>query len=301
MAFRFRRDEAVAAAVRRIVRERIDKAVWALQRNATEFPEAIHDARKRFKEVRSVLRLVRTPLGERYAAENRWYRDAGRALAAAREAQVALSTWEALLQGSPELHRLPETAAIRERLAARLCATREGATAETESARLQLLETLPLARERAGEWPLQDIGFGEILAGMRHTYRAGRRHLDRARESGDDLLVHEWRKRVKDLWHHTRMLVPVCKEVLQAREKQLKRLAEWLGSDHDLVVFSELARRDPDLFGSHAFRCELARRIGARQHKLRRQAYHLGGQLYADTPKAYGARLKALWERWQPS
>lgn len=285
--------------MRRIAQERIDKAVRALERAGGSSPEAIHDARKRFKELRAVLRLARVPLGDRYRSENLWYRDAGRALSAAREAQATLATWDALLERFPDLHAEPEAAAVAGRLAERLGSLSDGAAPATEAARGRLLEALPEARARVASWPLEGAGFDDLAPGLRRTYRQGRRGLQQAHGTGDDASFHEWRKRAKDLWYHTKMLSPVWPQVMRARRKQLAVLAERLGDDHDLVILRQVVGEEPTLFGREAFRAELAGRIAMRQQRLRLQAYRLGRQLYAERPKAYARRLGAHWESWR--
>ena len=86
MAFRLKRRESVADGVRRIVRRQIDDALDNLQSRADE---AVHDARKCFKRVRAVLRLVGDGLGnEAYDRENACFRDAGRPLTEVRDAEA---------------------------------------------------------------------------------------------------------------------------------------------------------------------------------------------------------------------
>jgi CHAD domain-containing protein len=59
--------------------------------------EAVHEARKDMKKLRSVLRLVRPVIGDSvYRQENRRFRDAGRILSDARDAKVRSTTLEQL-------------------------------------------------------------------------------------------------------------------------------------------------------------------------------------------------------------
>ena len=55
----------------------------------------MHQARKRFKELRALLRLVREPLGARFKLDNRRLRDVGRRLAESRDAAAMLESWDA--------------------------------------------------------------------------------------------------------------------------------------------------------------------------------------------------------------
>lgn len=297
MAFRFRKNESLPDGLRRIARERVDKAIEALH-GADGSGEGIHDARKRFKEIRALLRLAKDVLGPSYDREKAWYRDARRALSASRESQVALKTWEALLGRFPELETTPAGARVRQRLEARLEGMRENAAPLAAEARRRLLESLPAARGRIADWPLADAAFADLAAGMRRTYRQGRRGLRNARGSGDDALWHEWRKRTQDLWYQTRLLRPVWPDGLRDREKRLKRLSGLLGDDHDLAVFRALLGREPELFGHPDFRDRLDERIATRQHQLRTRAYREGSGLWDDKPKDYAHRIEVCWNAW---
>jgi len=297
MAFHFRKDEPLPDGLRRIARERIDKAIEALQ-VADESVEGIHDARKKFKEIRALLRLARGLLGASYDCEKAWYRDARRSLSAPRESQVALTTWEALLRRFPELETTPAGAQIRHRLEARLEAMGENAVRQAAEARQHLLESLPVARGRIADWPLESAAFEDLAGGMRRTYRQGRRGMRKAHGSDDDALWHEWRKRAQDLWYQTRLLRPVWPDHMRDREKRLKGLSGLLGDDHDLVVFRALLGREPELFGHPAFRAQLDERIATRQHQLRTRAYSEGHGLWEDKPKDYARRIEARWKAW---
>ena len=82
MSFQLKRSERVPDGVRRIVRERIDRAVKALDDNNGKVSDArIHEARRQLKEVRATLRLVRNDLGASvFGRGNRTFRDVARLL-----------------------------------------------------------------------------------------------------------------------------------------------------------------------------------------------------------------------------
>ena len=81
------------------MRKEIDAALGELtgdHRGARD--EAVHEARKSLKKVRAVLRLVRPVVGEKgYRRENTCFRDAGRPLSVARDAQILVQTVEQLI------------------------------------------------------------------------------------------------------------------------------------------------------------------------------------------------------------
>lgn len=298
MAYRFRKRESVVGAVQRLVRECIDKAVVQLNHTGKARYEGVHEARKRFKEIRAVLRLVRSGLGDQFAVENRWYRDAGRTLAEAREAQAALETWEKLLNRFPEIRSWTEAGVVATRLKRRLQCL-DDTHAGAEIARRDILGALPAARKRVARWPLEGTDFDVIRDGVARTYRQGRRSGRVAYARHNDLLFHEWRKRVKDLWYHTKLLTPIWHDAMDVRQTCLKELSDRLGDDHDLVVFAQHMAEQQRLFGTKSFCEELGARIVIRQQELRAQARELGGLLYAETAGAYARRIEAYWRSWR--
>src|SRR5687768_13559042 len=75
-----------------MARETIDLAIAHL----TDSTPDIHEARKRFKETRAVLRLGRFTLDGDFASLSRRFRDAARQLAATREADALIEIAETL-------------------------------------------------------------------------------------------------------------------------------------------------------------------------------------------------------------
>ncbi|HYW75841.1 MAG TPA: CHAD domain-containing protein [Gammaproteobacteria bacterium] len=299
MAYRYSRQEPVSRGTRRIVRERLQEAIEQLGLEGDQMHEGIHEARKRFKEIRAVLRLARAELGDRYRVENRWYRDAGRALSAVRDAQAALETWDKLCSRFPQLCIHGRAEAVARRLKSRLGQV-GGDQGEIETPRTAIRQALPAAHERVERWPIEAAGFDALREGAKRVYKQGRRNMRDAYESGDSLHFHEWRKRVKDLWYHTKLLRPVWHDAMKMRETGLKQLSDMLGDDHDLVVFAQLIEKRPGMFGPQEFRSELNQCIAVRQQELRADACWLGHRLYAERPKAYVERIEAYWRLWRP-
>lgn len=299
MAYHYRRHEPVSRGTRRIVRERLTKAIEQLDLDGERLHEGIHEARKRFKEIRAVLRLARAGLGDRYHVENRWYRDAGRALAEARNAQAAVETWEKLRSRFPDLCNQRGAADVARQLEASLRSAGAGEKS-VRAPRDSVREALPAAYERITRWPVRGAGFEALREGAKRIYRQGRRSMREAYASDDALQFHEWRKRAKDLWYHTRLLGPIWRDEMKLRAIRLEELSDTLGDDHDLVVFTQLVQDRPRMFGPRDFRTELSSCIALRQQELRADAYRLGQLLYAERPESYVSRIEAYWRLWRP-
>jgi CHAD domain-containing protein len=114
------------------------------------------------------------------------------------------------------------------------------------------------------------------------TYRSGRRAFARAEDEPTTEHLHEWRKRVKDLWYQQRLLKRAWPGVMKALAAEAKSLSKLLGSDHDLAVLAaELP--DDDV---------LRPLIADRRAELQDEAWTLGRRLYAESPKAFRKRLR---------
>ena len=77
MPYRFKRKQKVPQAVRRMVAEQTARAARELSGDNPDIHDGIHNARKCFKKIRSLLRLVRHAIDDdTYKAENRWFQEA---------------------------------------------------------------------------------------------------------------------------------------------------------------------------------------------------------------------------------
>lgn len=292
-AFRLRPDEPVADGIRRVALGRTDSALEHLQATADEgaTAAAVHDARKDLKKLRSTLRLVRDELGdELYRRENTRFRDAGRALAGARDAEVKLATLDALAERFEG--EFPNEAA--RPLVEALARERETLTCELESdsrdgPRALAARQIAAGRSQIADWPLGDGAWALAEPGLRRAYRRGRRRFADVRAEPSDENVHEWRKRVKDLWYHLRLLRDRSSEVTDGAIAEADDLSDLLGEHHDLAVLADdLAARDPSPDGGLGL---LAKLIARRQQELLGDAVELGARVYAEKPKAFTKRL----------
>ena len=104
--------------------------------------------------------------------------------------------------------------------------------------------------------------------------------------------MHEWRKRVKDLWYESRLLADVCGPSIAGQAKDAHALADLLGDEHDLAILDQrLARGVPAPVDVDGVR-EL---IAHRRDELRAEALRIGARVYAEKPKAFRRRMRRVW------
>jgi CHAD domain-containing protein len=296
MAFELKQNEQIPNAVRRLVCKRIDKALETLDGKAhTLSDRSIHDARRRFKEIRGTLRLVRDELGEKtFRRENRTYRDAGRPLSMVRDAKVLLETLDGLIEhfqgrAHPEnLERLRRILVEKRRLTRKQVLRRDGAVP-------RITKDLRAARKRVKDWPLQRRGWKAIRGGIERVYAQARQVMKRALAVASDENFHEWRKRAKDLRYELELLGPTWPEMIEPLAAQAHRLTDLLGNDHDLCVLRVVIAEDvaPDDAVDKELLFAL---IDERRATLQKQAVELGLKLYAEGAREFVRRLKGYWK-----
>jgi CHAD domain-containing protein len=298
MPFRVQPDESGSEAVRRIAREQLGKIRDEVGVPPPQRDEAVHDARKRFKKLRALLKLVRDEVPRKtYRRENTCFRDTARPLSEVRDARVLVETLDELRRRFPEapkaeLRRARGALLRRQEETARRVLDEEGTLAAVADAARQ-------ARKRVKDWAPGAGDWSVLKGGLRRTYRQGLAALAAVHSASTDANLHEWRKRVKDLWYQLEILEPTHPDVLGELAKRAHELADHLGDDHDLVVLGQTIH---DVFrseGDGAPGGEWSRLIQRRRGELQQEALRLGEELYRDRPKDFVRRLKGYWKAWR--
>jgi CHAD domain-containing protein len=322
MRFELTPTEHPGNGLRRVAKALVADAVAQLDDPGVPADEAVHEARKDMKKLRGLLRLVRHAAPALYRAENKAFRDAAAHLSDVRDADVALETFDLVLQRAqpdskpgadfapaatpPRLLDEAEPTALdelRATLAEFRDETRQGAddvNTRVEGFRARLLD----ARERIPDWQLPatkdpEHHFALLGPGLQKTYKRGRKAMAKAYEDPSVESFHEWRKRTKYLGYHLRLLRPGWPSLLKAQQKEVKQLQSLLGDDHDLAVLGEiltdLFKDKPTASGAYEAQLALQREMHRQSQLLRRHARRLGELLYAERPKALRRRLRAYW------
>ena len=296
MGFEFKKKQSVRQAVKRLGCRSLEKTVRALSH--CKGLEAVHDARKDLKQLRALLRLVRSAMPKsRYRRTSEKLQEAARMLSAARDAHVKVSALAALV------HRFqPEAArhAFRKikHLLAEDCRRQQAELSKTKtlSRSVNLLKKLS---HDPGYFRLKGSGWSAIGPGLKSTYRKGRRLHRRAERRRTAECFHEWRKRVKDLFYQIGLLRPLWLEQMTAAESELKQLGECLGDYHDLFLLTE--PRALKRFRKQARQEVEALKVlvDERQSQLRRKAVALGARFYQEKPSVFCKRIEQYWKRWR--
>lgn len=286
--------------VRRVALECLDDAIDRLRQTDVDhddIAEDVHEARKRAKETRGLVRLIRPALGGAYAPINAEVRNGARELSSLRDVHALLDTVEDLassLDGS--IDDLGQVAGHL-RVAASAATHGVGGDDPRIAVARARMETARTMVDTLGG----TVDVEAMARGVAKTAKRGRSGWKAVRRSATDEQAHEWRKRVKYLWYQARLLEPADPDGIGPLVEDLDNLSDLLGDEHDLTVLVEHLERTA---GTAAVRdvdverlIELAR---GRQSRLRSAALQIGEQVYGSAVDAIVERLVGPWSGGRP-
>ncbi|MGJ3238447.1 MAG: CHAD domain-containing protein [Anaerolineae bacterium] len=291
MSYQWDLEEKLAEGITRIIDEQIDDALAQLTDEGNDRDEAIHSARKSFKKIRAVLRLVRDQIGDTiYREQNELYRDLGRALAPMRDAYVRVMLINKLIDTLEADHLRSSAETMRAELVADYENTR---TTFWQSATTQeVIDRLTDERDTIHDMPLnKKKAFKVFKKGVKRIHKQGQDEMEIAYQNVPSAVeFHQWRKRVKYLWYHLRILKPYNPDTIADLIDQLDQLGDLLGSAHDFAVLYNTLVEHPetqDGAGRH-----LLALLDQQRGELEQQAYELGEAIYHKRTKHFIKQIK---------
>ena len=277
------------AAVRDLLLVHIDAVSSRLELGQAMTTIDVHEARKSIKRARAVLKLLRPSLAATGAARSkRALRDAGRALAAARDAKVIADRFDEVLR----------RAGIARSAVRSLAKNLPPASAALPSDPVLALTGLAAARKRLARASLPATNWTPLGAGIRSIYKSGRQLVPGRADTVSVEAMHEWRKQVKSYWHALEIFAPVRPTQIRRTIGSARRLADSLGEEHDLALLADHLR-DAATENQGEPVTELLDAIEQRRWRLRRRAIKIGAALYAETPAVMEKLLRRHWQQWR--
>lgn len=258
-----------------------------------DIPDAtvVHDVRKALKHWRAMMRLVAPVVGKEAEEMRLQARDLGRQIAAARDGRAAQEAFSDVLKEAGAL--LPERtrAAVAELLARRRAGAE--ATGMTAAARANVTAMWKRAAAAIERWPLANFNHAEAARQLGTSYRRVCKAIPGDWSTANPDALHKLRRRVIEHRYQLEIAEPLWPKVLRVWVNEAQRLRERLGCHHDLAVLQHLAGPGQPL---SQWASQLVPLIAARQAAHAAGARRLAGRLFAETPKAFLARMTALWE-----
>jgi CHAD domain-containing protein len=313
MPFQVEARETLREAILRTRNERLDRAIAALQSKPEPSPEAIHDARREFKRLRSLVRLGRGSMDKLVRnREDQALRNAGRALAQSRDASALLETIETVFGNlTPEDRKSRRISPEGQKLLQQICQELRKDACRTLDP-MEIKATVKLLRDMKRRiWlptlPSPEDWYATVGEGLQRTYRQGRELFAVSQSIGllnaSDELWHETRKRTKTLGYQLRFLRKIWPGTLNAIAEQLEELSERLGEDHDLALvrlrLTQIALPEAEFEPFSIARLNLIRAIDRRRRRLQNEALRKSQLVYLEQPRRFLKRIHCYWECWQ--
>ena len=291
MAYQIDPHAPLGREVSRLTADGINEALarLAVLSDGGDFESEIHEVRKRCKELRAIVRLIRPGLTKSYGRFNICIRDAARELADLRDAHVVLTTIEQVDVAGDETTAM-QLERIREHR--EIVATEALASLTNGRRRLsRASRNLSEAGRISGSWNIRD-GFEPLAAGIDATYHKARNGHARILKTNDDDDLHEWRKSIKDLWYQIRLIELNAPSVLGPLAATLDTLSELLGDDHDRSLLIERVSSDKKRYGGKSAIRPAIRLVRDQQMAMRTTALRLGATVLAEDEAAFGLRIR---------
>lgn len=264
----------------------------------TDLASSVHEARRAIKRARALLRLVDPWPGNSHIECT--LRDASRALAVLRDADVMVLTAGNIREGSGAaepnvvpLHLLESLQKERVRYF-----TESGSTNGPLRAADDLLRSAAVKIEEskapeltAGHQPTASSGREFLRLGIGASYASVRARSDpTAGEGPEDERSHKLRKRVKDLRYQLEFL-DTGQPKLGRLVMDLHHLTDLLGDRNDLATLSAYTA-SADVLGEIE-RAALTTHVEGLKQALGAQAAALSARLFEEEPDSFVARIEA--------
>jgi len=299
MPFRIDPNKPFDDEIRRAGLELIEEAITSLRDQPSGRHEAVHDARKRFKRLRALYRLVARAAPDFSKEENARFRDIARSLAFAREATALVETVEYL-----ETFAASTTQGKALRSIATVLRKRRDHAIEHEAGLNEAIAAAIAGCEEARK-KLKAVSLPDELKVVTRLVKTGwakqrkraRKALADCHEQADVEHFHELRKAGQAYWMHLGLLRRLWPSAMRAKRADTKRLVDILGHEHDLSVLAAFADREPERFGNGERLALLLDAIIQRQQVLRGDGLELANEVFSESARTESRIVGLLWRQ----
>lgn len=292
MSFSIDLDKDPEESIKTLMQERLDTCREALQ-DQSHPHTAIHKAKKEFKKLRAICRMVRDEIGkDPYRVANYFFRDTARKLSDARDASAMLETLYDLEQKLTDKAHKALLKKIKSHLGSKKAALTRIQINQQQLLQ-EVLEDLKEAEQYFSVWSFQNQDFSIFHSSIERVYQRCRKGLRNAYKEGTPEAFHEWRKRVKYLRYQMDVLTPVWPKPMAVLDEELHTLTDYLGDDHDLTVLQEYIEQMQTI-SSHDQE-NLFEPIATMKKGLQKLAEPLGHKLFYLKPSHFTGLIGSWW------
>jgi CHAD domain-containing protein len=286
---------------KKICRKMLNKAIKELaRRSSATRGQGVHNARKRLKQLRGMLKLMQFGLAKQaYKRQTKIFRDAAKPLSEVRDADVMIETLDRLCEHFSSQIKRKSFKKLRQALLNRRTKLRKQLLGKQRQMQ-KVSAKLRKEEDSLTKWTSVPNDSKVIFQGLEKTYSRAQDEMKDAIADQEDEKLHEWRKDVKYLRYQLELLCEVWPPVISPMADQTHQLADLLGEDHDLVVLKDLILNDfTDCCKSNEKELIVAL-LNQRRLQLEAEAIALGKKFFAESPKQFTRRLKGYWKSWKP-
>lgn len=295
MTFAFNPGRPFTADFHAVGGEQIGRAIATLEEQPHGVHEAIHDARKSFKRLRSLYRLVAHDAPLFQSQENARIRDMARKLSTFRDAAALVENARYLRK-----HAASEEQQLALDKICSILASRRDRIAESEGDLDRKIEATIVDCRKALS-ALAHVSFHDgrrksarrLAKGWRRTLRRAGRSRTACAASSDTILFHDLRKSAQDYRMQLALLREAWPSAMQAKRAEAGELVDVLGHLNDVATLIALVNERPDLAGNS--KEHLLSSVTARQDELRREALQRAERVFFDRPRRESRTLELLW------
>jgi len=290
-------DQNIKDELKRLIIYQIDYALGCSQNDHLDINDKIHELRKSFKIIRSVLRLLRDSIGYSvYYRENKFFRNLARKLSNARDNEVLLQRAVVTQQHMPT--GLNNNAI--EELIMIMTQRRDNSLENLitgENTFRTIAKELVKSKSKIKKLEINNEGFNVIQKGIKRIYKQSLQYLHAIEKDSDDHeSLHNFRKRVKYLWFQMLILKPVYSTMIKAYGKTLEKISEELGLHRDYILFMEKMAQnnyfnleEPQILFIKEF-------IDNEQNKIYKKAIEPAKKFFIEKPSDFVEKLKKYRE-----
>ncbi|OCO98129.1 MULTISPECIES: CHAD domain-containing protein [unclassified Ensifer] len=297
MSYAFRPGRAFTDDFRAIAAEQLTEAVMTLEGCPEGVHEAIHEARKNFKRLRSLYRLVAADAPLFRERENARIRDMAGNLSTVRDAAALVENAHYLKATAGNDEEENALAHVCERLTTR----RDRIAASTTDIQDRVAATIVNCEQALQA--LSEVTFDDrrrktadrLTKGWRRTLRRADRARGACGTTTEATAFHELRKRAQDYRLHLGLMREVWPSAMQAKRAEAKELVDTLGHLNDLAVLTQLINEEPGLAGSSQDQAHLIAAVIARQKSLREDALTMAATVFQEQPDEESRTIRLLW------
>lgn len=294
--FRLNRHETLPDFFTRVIAAQINLCIDLCQGFVENPDYAVHEIRKSTKRIRAVYQLFQSGLEtETFENARRQYAGISDLLAYARRSEVYRQSLASLAND----RRLKPIHKAAEKLTKEVTARHHSLTMKMiKDGRLPEQITVILNKEKQVlmNAKLSSADINVVWKGWKRTYRQGCNNLRSVMQNANATSMHNLRKRVKMIWNQLLLFQPVWPSVLNSYIVQFDRLAEKLGTDHDLAELEEFIKTEP-----HTISPDEAGKLlvvtAKKQLQIRQTAIPLATKLFAEKPGANTRRMAVYYNQ----